>query len=162
MLGCPGKEVIGSMVIASVVYFTPIHPPFISRWNNYLLTSWDIQARFVYFQKMRFVYFQEISNGWTQWTGPEKTWVCYYSSSNLLSGQLVRSHSIFDGLFIPMYFLPSCPFPKALLKMIFLFPRCDNVSSLEGNFPLVFFLASLPKKLTLVNSTGSSLLDIYI
>ena len=37
-LDVPGRK-LGSMVIGSVGYFTPIHPPFISRWNNPLIRS---------------------------------------------------------------------------------------------------------------------------
>ena len=29
--GCPGQEVLGSMLIGSMGYLTPIHPPSISR-----------------------------------------------------------------------------------------------------------------------------------
>ena len=42
-----------------------------------------------------FVILQEISNR-THWMDPGKTWVSN-SSTNLLRGPLVRSHSIFDG-----------------------------------------------------------------
>ena len=46
-------EVIGSMVIGSVGFFTPRNTPFISRWNNPLIltmdpfTSWDIFTNFL-------------------------------------------------------------------------------------------------------------------
>ena len=46
------------------------------------------------------LYVQEISNR-THRTDPEKNWVSNISvSSNLLRGPLVRSYSIFDGLWI--------------------------------------------------------------
>ena len=38
--GCPGSA-IGSKVIGSVDYFTPINIPFISRWNNPLILTID-------------------------------------------------------------------------------------------------------------------------
>ena len=53
------------------------------------------------------VWFQEISNR-THWTDPS-TWVSN-SSSNLLRGPLVRSHSIFDGLVHLLFFFLTAVF----------------------------------------------------
>ena len=41
LLGCPGQEVIGSMVIGSVGDFTPRNTPYISRGNNPLILTID-------------------------------------------------------------------------------------------------------------------------
>ena len=68
-----------------------------SGWKIELLNviGWSVNCWILELEILHQVKFQEISNR-THWTDPEKPWVSN-SSSNLLRGPLVRSHSIFDG-----------------------------------------------------------------
>ncbi len=60
----------------------------------------------IYQLQMLIACFQEISNGRTHWTDPERTWVIDHSSiATYLTGSAgIRSHSIFDGLFVFWWF----------------------------------------------------------